>query len=147
MLDRLRFWWRAVSQGGTRLNTWAGWFGLIVLVLGVAAGVTVPLVFHLSHWVTAVILMGAALVVVAEGSDLEWKEADTKRRESVHLARPEPSLFRLRYYTGTPPEYGGLMAGRPRDSLVFTAPHGGPVTDGHFRNRVWYPAVEAAGIC
>jgi integrase len=39
-----------------------------------------------------------------------------------------------------------LMAGRPRDSLVFTAPEGGPVTDGHFRNRVWYPAVAAAGI-
>lgn len=39
-----------------------------------------------------------------------------------------------------------LMAGCPRDSLVFTAPEGGPVTDGHFRNRVWYPAVAAAGI-
>jgi integrase len=39
-----------------------------------------------------------------------------------------------------------LMAGRSRDALVFTAPQGGPVTDGHFRNRVWYPAVEAAGI-
>lgn len=39
-----------------------------------------------------------------------------------------------------------LMAGRPRDSLLFTAPHGGPVTDGHFRNRVWYPSVAAAGI-
>ena len=36
-----------------------------------------------------------------------------------------------------------LMAGRPREALVFTAPEGGPVTDGHFRNRVWYPAVEA----
>jgi integrase len=39
-----------------------------------------------------------------------------------------------------------LMAGRERDSLVFTAPEGGPVTDGHFRNRVWYPAIEVAGI-
>jgi integrase len=39
-----------------------------------------------------------------------------------------------------------LMAGRPRDSLVFTAPGGGPVTDGHFRNRVWYPAVAVAAI-
>ena len=39
-----------------------------------------------------------------------------------------------------------LMSGRPRDSLVFTAPEGGPVTDGHFRNRVWYPAVAAVGI-
>jgi integrase len=39
-----------------------------------------------------------------------------------------------------------LMTGRPRDALVFTAPGGGPVTDAHFRNRVWYPAIEAAGI-
>jgi integrase len=39
-----------------------------------------------------------------------------------------------------------LMAGRPRDALVFTAPEGGPVDDGNFRDRVWYPAVEAAGI-
>ena len=39
-----------------------------------------------------------------------------------------------------------LMAGRPRASLVFTAPEGGPVTDGNFRTRVWYPAVKAAGI-
>jgi integrase len=39
-----------------------------------------------------------------------------------------------------------LMAGRPRDALVFTAPQGGPVTDEHFRNRVWNPAVAAAGI-
>ena len=38
------------------------------------------------------------------------------------------------------------MAGRSRDTVVFTAPQGGPVTDGHFRNRVWYPAVAAAGI-
>jgi integrase len=40
-----------------------------------------------------------------------------------------------------------LMTGRPRTALVFTAPAGGPVTDGHFRNRVWYPAVEAARLC
>ena len=40
-----------------------------------------------------------------------------------------------------------LMSGRPRDALVFTAPEGGPVTDGHFRNRVWYTAVEAARLC
>jgi len=39
-----------------------------------------------------------------------------------------------------------LMAGRPRDALVFTAPEGGPVDDGNFRDRVWYLAVEAAGI-
>ena len=38
------------------------------------------------------------------------------------------------------------MTGRPRDALVFTAPEGGPVDDGNFRDRIWYPAVEAAGI-
>jgi integrase len=40
-----------------------------------------------------------------------------------------------------------LMTGRPRDALVFTAPEGGPVSDGHFRNRVWYPAAAAARLC
>ncbi|MGH3403795.1 MAG: tyrosine-type recombinase/integrase [Streptosporangiaceae bacterium] len=40
-----------------------------------------------------------------------------------------------------------LMVGRARDAIVFTAPEGGPVTDGHFRNRVWYPAVAAARLC
>jgi integrase len=40
-----------------------------------------------------------------------------------------------------------LMAGRPRDALVFTAPEGGPVSDGHFRDRVWYPAVATARLC
>ena len=39
-----------------------------------------------------------------------------------------------------------LMAGRDRESLVFTAQAGGPVSDANFRNRVWYPAVTAAGI-
>jgi integrase len=39
-----------------------------------------------------------------------------------------------------------LMAGRPRESLVFTTAGGGPVDDVNFRNRVWLPAVAAAGI-
>ena len=39
-----------------------------------------------------------------------------------------------------------LMTGRARDALVFTAPAGGAVDDGNFRDRVWYPAIAAAGI-
>jgi integrase len=39
-----------------------------------------------------------------------------------------------------------LMAGRERDALVFTRLRGGPVDDVIFRNRVWYPAVAAAGV-
>lgn len=40
-----------------------------------------------------------------------------------------------------------LMQGRARTVLVFTAPEGGPVDDGDFRNRTWYPAIEAARLC
>jgi integrase len=40
-----------------------------------------------------------------------------------------------------------FMEGRGRDGLVFTAPKGGPVSDVAFRNRVWFPAVEAARLC
>lgn len=111
MFDRLRFWWRAVSRGGTRLNVWLGWFSSIVLILGVAAGIAVPLVFDASHWLTLVIIMSAVVVVLAEGSYLEWKEADTKRREaeSAHPATPEPPPFELRYYTGTPPKHGSWV--------------------------------------
>lgn len=39
-----------------------------------------------------------------------------------------------------------LMAGRPRGAIVFAAPRGGPVSDGNFRDRVWYPAITEAGI-
>ena len=38
-----------------------------------------------------------------------------------------------------------LMAGRPRDALVFTAPEGGPVDEGNFRDRIWYPSIEKSG--
>ena len=38
-----------------------------------------------------------------------------------------------------------LMAGRPRDALVFTAPEGGPVDDGNFRDRVLVPGRGGRG--
>jgi integrase len=43
-------------------------------------------------------------------------------------------------------DMSALMTGRPLTALVFTAPGGGPVDDGNFRDRVWYPAVAAAQI-
>jgi integrase len=44
------------------------------------------------------------------------------------------------------PGMSSLMSGRERDALVFPTPGGAMVSDGHFRDRVWYPAVKAAGI-
>jgi integrase len=38
-----------------------------------------------------------------------------------------------------------LMAGRPSDAPVFTASEGGPVDEGNFRDRIWYPAIEKSG--
>ena len=85
MLDRFRFWVRALSRGAASLNTLAGWLSFVVLLLGVAAGITVPLVFHVSYWVTAVAVISVALVGALEGSYLEWKDTETARRtaESV----------------------------------------------------------------
>lgn len=44
------------------------------------------------------------------------------------------------------PGLSRLMEGRPLDAAVFTAPKGGNVDDSDFRLRVWYPAIEAAGV-
>ena len=32
------------------------------------------------------------------------------------------------------------------DALVFTADRGGPLRNANFRNRVWYPALDTAGL-
>ena len=79
MVDRAKFWWNSVSRGAVRLNSAVAWVGLVVLVLGVAAGIAVPLVFSLSHWVTAVVLMGIFIAVLLEGTYNVWHATDQKR--------------------------------------------------------------------
>lgn len=44
------------------------------------------------------------------------------------------------------PRLSSLMEGRPLTATVFTAPRGGLVDDSDFRLRIWYPAIEAAGV-
>jgi hypothetical protein len=113
------------EPGTTSFNTWVGWFGLVVLVLGVAAGITVPLVFHVSHWVTAVIILTAVLIVVAEGSYLEWKDADGLRRraesaldDAQNAAIPAPQ-------TVNPAEWKALCyeSGTEYRALTFALEH------------------------
>jgi hypothetical protein len=81
--ERLAFWWRALTRGAAQLNTAAGWLGLAVLILGVAAGIAVPLVFHVSPWLTAVILLALLAIVVLEGSYRIWKATDSARESAV----------------------------------------------------------------
>jgi len=44
------------------------------------------------------------------------------------------------------PRLSALMTGRPMTSPVITAPKGGMVDDSDFRLRIWYPAIEKAGV-
>ena len=82
MLDRVKFWWRSLSLGADRLYGAAGWLALVVLILGVAAGIAVPLVFKLTSWLTAVVLMGFFIVVLLEGTYRVWHATERQREES-----------------------------------------------------------------
>jgi hypothetical protein len=84
--DRIAFWREALWQGLGQLNTVAGWVGTIILGLSVIAGIVVPVLFHLSHWLIAVILVGLLTVVVAEGSYEVWHETDQQRLAAQEAA-------------------------------------------------------------
>lgn len=60
------------------MNTAGGWIGTAVLVLGVL-GIVVPLVFRLSPWLIAVVLLGLLALVFAEGGYRVWRETDQGR--------------------------------------------------------------------
>lgn len=102
MHDRARFWWNSLRRGIGELYDAAGWVGLIVLVLGVGAGIAVPLVFSLSSWLTAVVLLGLFIVVMAEGTYHVWHEIDQQRVSAlkecdVTKAEIEERFAALRY--------------------------------------------------
>jgi len=78
--ERLRFWRRVLVLGTGQLNTAAGWAGAIILALGGIAGITVPLVFHLSPWLIAAILLFLLLFVSAEGGYQVWRKSDQERK-------------------------------------------------------------------
>lgn len=92
---RLQFWARAVTRGAGALNSAAGWLGLVVLLLGLAAGVAVPLVLHVSRWLTAVILLAIFALVVLEGCYRLWDATD-QLRASVQRERDKALEARSR---------------------------------------------------
>jgi hypothetical protein len=79
----ITFWRRALREGAAELNSTAGWAGSIILVLGVAAGIAVPVVYHHSPLLIAVVLLGLLVVVVALGSYRVWRETDSERNTAV----------------------------------------------------------------
>jgi integrase len=63
-----------------------------------------------------------------------------EEKPKTHQSRTVPLPPALR------DELRALVVERNRDALVFTAPEGGPLRVGNFRQRVWSPAVRAAGL-
>src|SRR5690349_17559281 len=102
MDDRTRFWWNSLSRGISELYDAAGWVGLIVLILGVGAGIAVPLVFSLSPWLTAVVLLGLFLLTMAEGAYHVWQEVNRQRLAALSerdaaISQIEDRFAALRY--------------------------------------------------
>jgi integrase len=64
--------------------------------------------------------------------------------------REYPKSRRSRREVPVPPHIRGpldrLVSGRPDDALVFTTSRGRPVGEANFRQRVWAPALKAAGV-
>jgi hypothetical protein len=84
----IRFWLKALSKGVGQLNSVAGWAATVILILGLAAGIAVPQVYHhVSIWFTFVVLLALLVAVLALGSYRVWREADPagscEGRESV----------------------------------------------------------------
>jgi len=77
------FWGRVLRAGAIPLNTLAGWAGTIILIAGAAAGIVVPVVSHISSWLTAVVLLGVLVAVVAEGAYRVWHETNQNRATAV----------------------------------------------------------------
>ena len=77
---------QAPLRGGYEVS---GWLGLAVLVIGTAAGITVPLAFHVTHWLTAVVLLAILVVLVSEGTYRAWSEVDAEREAAVAQADSE----------------------------------------------------------
>lgn len=95
MLDRVKFWGISLARGAAQVNDAAGWLGTIVLVLGVAAGIAVPVLFSLSPWVIAVVLLSLLVLVLAEGTYRVWRV--TKQKLDTAISEIESRFSALKY--------------------------------------------------
>ena len=63
----------------------------------------------------------------------------TKTHQARVVTLPTKSNEKMR-------EHLGRFVGADRDALVFTSPEGDPLRSPNFRRRVWWPALDAAGV-
>jgi hypothetical protein len=102
----------------------------------------VPLVSHVSHWLTAVIILAALVVAVLEGSYRVWTVTDAEKAAALDSARLTS--------TPVPRSHGDKLrevARRLRDSLDDgQVPDYGPQDPGMWRRALLehFPGLEAA---
>jgi integrase len=111
---------------------------------------------------------GAGLVVdTLAWVGMRWGELVALRRSGVHLLRRRMEIAEAATELGSGLSWGApktheqrlvtmpaFLADRlatrlgdiPDDGLDFTAPKGGPLRSSPFRQHVWVPALEAAGL-
>ncbi len=111
---------------------------------------------------------GAGLIVeTLAWVGMRWGELVALRRSRVHLLRRRIEIAEAATELGSGLSWGtpktherrlvtmpaflaDHLAPRlgdiPDDGLVFTAPNGGPLRSSPFRQQIWKPAVEAAGL-
>jgi integrase len=104
-----------------------------------------------------------SLVLLLGWSGLRWGEAVALRGRRVDVDRRRIHVVEAvtevggRLEWGTPKTHDGRTVVVPRfvaaalpvrepDSLVFTAPKGGPLRTSNFRRNVWHPACQASGM-
>jgi integrase len=104
-----------------------------------------------------------SLVLLLGWSGLRWGEAVALRGRRVDVARRRIHVVEAvtevggRLEWGTPKTHEGRTVVVPRfvaealplggpDSLVFTAPKGGPLRTSNFRRDVWHPACRRSGM-
>lgn len=112
---------------------------------------------------------GTLVYLLAYGG-LRWGEAAALRTGRCDLARSRIEVAESVSEVGGELHYGPTKNHRSRiigipgflrdllnqhlanhvadqpDALVFTSPDGAPLRNGNFRRRIWYPAVEQAGL-
>jgi integrase len=98
------------------------------------------------------------LVYLLAYGGLRWGEAAALRRSRCNLLRSRVEVVEAVSEVGGKLHYGSTKSYQHRSvavpefldpdsrGLVFTTPAGAPVRNANFRNRVWHPALETAGL-
>jgi hypothetical protein len=109
-------------------------------MLGAAAGIAVPLVYSISHWLTAVVLMGVFILALLEGTYRVWDSTDQQRAALTSEAAQQPASASLDFELRGNGELFLFIrnegSAEARKILI-----GGALDNGVFENIVGFPTT------